>query len=128
MLAAMLVLGGCGAGGFSLEQADIDKSVVTSSVEADPSPDDAGLAADQATVRDAVSSADVEALAGRELAWANSGTGSRGTITGLRQDKSDGRLCRSFSTTRESFDGVALFKGRACLAGGAWRMETFSAG
>ena len=128
MLAAMLALGGCGAGGFSLEQAGIDKSVVTSSVEAAPSPDDAGLAADQATVRDAVSSADVEALAGRELAWANSATGSRGTITGLKQDKSDGRLCRSFSVTRESFDGVALFRGRACLAGGAWRMETFSAG
>lgn len=45
----------------------------------------------------------------------------------LAEDKAGGRLCRRFTTTRESFDGVALFVGEACMAGyGAWRLE-FSA-
>jgi len=75
-----------------------------------------------------VSSADVETLAGKELAWANPETGSRGAIVKLAEDKAGGRLCRRFTTTRESFDGVALFVGEACMAGyGAWRLESFSA-
>ncbi len=128
MLAAMLVLGGCGVGGFSLDQADVDKSVLTSSVQTGSSSGEANLVADRATIRDAVSSADVETLAGGELAWANSGTGSRGTITGLKEDRNSGRLCRSFAATRESFDGVALFRGEACMVGaGVWRIEAFSA-
>jgi surface antigen len=127
MLAGMLVLGGCGAGGFSLEQADVDRSIVTSSIPATPPPDDAGLAADQATIRNAVSSADVEALAGKDISWANSETGSRGTIMQLAENKTGGKLCRQFTATRESFDGVALFKGEACMVGyGAWRMQAFA--
>lgn len=128
MLLCLLALGGCGVGGFSLEKADVDRSLVTQSVPAASDSGDAGLVADQATIRDAVSSADVEALAGRELSWANSVTGSRGTITRLSEDKADGRLCRRFSATRESLDGVTLFNGVACMVGyGAWRIEGFSA-
>jgi hypothetical protein len=128
MLAGLFVLCGCGAGGFSLEQADIDKSIVTSSVSSASASGDATLVADQATIRNAVSSADVETLAGKELAWANAETGSRGTIMRLAEDKMAGRLCRRFTTTRESFDGVALFRGEACMVGtGAWRIENFSA-
>jgi hypothetical protein len=128
MLAGMLLLGGCGAGGFSLEQADVDRSIVTSSTPATPSSDDANLVADQATIRNAVSSADVEALAGKDISWANSETGSRGAIMQLAENKADGQLCRHFTATRESFDGVALFKGEACMVGyGAWRMQAFTA-
>ena len=128
MLAGLLVLGGCGAGGFSLEQADVDRSIVTSSTPAAPPSDDANLAADQATIRNAVSSADVEALAGKDISWANSDTGSRGAIMQLDENKADGRLCRNFTATRESFDGVALFKGEACMVGyGAWQMQAFTA-
>ncbi len=126
MLAGLFVLCGCGAGGFSLEQADVDKSIVTSSVASPAVPDDATLAADQATIRNAVSSADVETLAGKELPWANAETGSRGTILKLAEDKMTGRLCRRFTTTRESFDGVTLFSGEACMVGtGTWRIENF---
>ncbi len=128
LLAGLLALGGCGAGGFSLAKADVDRSVVTSAVSPAAAPGDANLAADQATIRNAVSSADVETLAGKELAWANPETGSRGAIVKLAEDKAGGRLCRRFTTTRESFDGVALFVGEACMAGyGAWRLESFSA-
>ena len=128
VLAAMLALCGCGAGGFSLSQADVDRSVVTSSLEPGSPSDDSGWTADQATIRDAVSSADIEMLAGKELAWANSATGSRGTITGLKESRNSGRLCRSFVATRESYDGVALFKGKACTVNeGTWRIEGFAA-
>ncbi len=127
MLAGVLALGGCGAGGFSLDHAAVDKSIVTSSAPSAPSPDDANLVADQATIRNAVSSADVEMLGGKELAWANAETGSRGIIMKLAEDKAGGRLCRRFAATRESFDGVALFEGQACMVGyGAWRLESFS--
>lgn len=127
MLAGFFLLCGCGIGGFSLEKADVDRSVVTSSVASPASPGDPTLAADQATIRNAVSSADIETLAGKELAWANAETGSRGTILKLAEDKTTGRLCRRFTATRESFDGVALFRGEACMVGtGAWRIENFS--
>jgi surface antigen len=126
--AGVLALTGCGAGGFSLEKADVDRSVITNSVSADQASGSGGIEADQVTIRNAVSSADVEEVAGKEIAWANADTGARGTITRLTEARRDGRLCRSFTGSRESFDGVAMFEGEACLAGqGAWRLETFKA-
>lgn len=127
-LAAILPLAGCGAGGFSLEKADVDRSIITSNVPAASAAGDSSADADQATIRNAVSSADIEGLAGQSVPWANSDTGSRGSITGLAEYRDSGRLCRRFSTSRESFDGVAMFSGEACLVGvGAWRMEDFKA-
>jgi hypothetical protein len=126
MFGALLALCGCGAGGFSLEQADIDRSVVTSSVSAPSSGSESDITADQTTIRNAVSSADIEEQAGRPLAWANPETGARGTITEMAETKQKGRLCRSFGGSRESFDGVSLFTGQACMAGpDLWRIEAF---
>lgn len=126
LLAAALALGGCGAGGFSLEKADVDRSVATSSVSGSAPVADADGTADQATIRNAVSAADIEEQAGRPLAWANPETGARGTITGLVQSKDGGRLCRSFGGSRESFDGVSMFQGRTCMVGtDQWRIEDF---
>lgn len=128
MLAGLLMLGGCGTGGFSLQQADVDRTIVTSNIPASTTSDDSNLADDQATIRNAVSSADVEALAGKNIAWANPDTGSRGAIKQLTESKTGELLCRQFTATRESFDGVALFKGKACSIGdGAWRMQAFAA-
>jgi hypothetical protein len=127
MLIGVLVVSGCGVGGFSLEQAEVDRSLVTGAVPAASPDDDSGLAADQATIRNAVSSADVETLAGKDIPWANSETGSRGVISQLAEDRSGDSLCRSFAASRESFDGVSLFQGKACMiAAGAWRIEAFA--
>jgi hypothetical protein len=83
---------------------------------------------DEATIRNAVTSADIETLAGAPLPWANAETGARGQITGLSEVKGKGTLCRSFSATRESFDGIGMYKGEACMvASGAWRMRNFEA-
>ena len=121
-------LAGCGAGGFSLQKAEVDRSLVTSSTPASATPIDSDRASDQTTIRNAVSSADIQELGGQAVPWANSGTGSRGSITELSEFKDQGQLCRRFTASRESFDGVALFKGEACLASaGVWLMQDFKA-
>lgn len=127
LLAAMLPLCAC-ASGFSLEKAEIDQTILTGSVSESGAPvADPERLSDEATIRNAVSSADPE-LGGVPLPWANAGTGSRGTITALAEHKDEGPLCRRFTTSRESFDGVSLYQGEVCMvAPGAWRMESFEA-
>ena len=60
------------------------------------------------------------------LAWANADTGSRGAISSMIEKQEDGPLCRKFTASRESFDGVALYAGDACKGDrGIWYMRTF---
>jgi hypothetical protein len=126
VVTAALPLAACGAGGFSLEKADVDRSIVTSSAPSSPAAPAADNDSDQTTIGNAVSSADIKELGGQAVPWANAGTGSRGAITELVELKDGGLTCRRFSATRESFDGVALYKGELCLAGaGGWRMQEF---
>jgi surface antigen len=128
-LATCLAVAACGAG-FGASEPEVDRTVVTGALsgEAPPANGDAARSSDITTIRNAVSSADLEEAAGQPLAWANSDTGSRGSISALVQYTDQGTLCRRFQATRESFDGVALFKGDACQAGqGAWRIRAFDA-
>jgi hypothetical protein len=129
LVAVSLALPACAAGGFSLKQAEVDRTFYTSDIPASAKkPMDAERLSDEGTIRDAISSADVEGLGGQPLPWANSQTGSRGSITNLAEYRDQSLLCRSFTTTRESFDGVRLFKGEACMAApGGWRMLDFQA-
>jgi surface antigen len=129
LLCAALTLSACASGGFSLKQAEVDRTLYTSDIPAGAgSQADAARLSDEATIRNAVTSADIESLGGGAIAWANADTGARGSITGLAEYRDKGLLCRRFSTSRESFDGVALFEGEACMAGaGAWRMQRFEA-
>jgi hypothetical protein len=124
---ALLPLCAC-ASGFSLEKAEVDQTILTGAVSERGAPAaDPEWLSDEATIRNAVSSADME-LGGGPVPWANAGTGSRGTITALTEYKDEGPLCRRFTTSRESFDGVALYRGEVCMvAPGAWRMESFAA-
>lgn len=127
----LLLLAGCGAGGFSLEKAEVDRSIITGSVASTATADatDASLASDQTTIGNAASSADLQGLAGQSVPWANAQTGSRGTITALAEigDASNGR-CRRFDVSRESYDGVAMYRGSICMTGaGAWQMQDFKA-
>jgi len=127
VLASAVSLSACGIGGFSLEKAEVDRSLLTGSVQsASQTPVDAERISDEATIRNAVSSADITGLGGAALAWANADTGSRGAISNLVESSDNGTLCRKFTTSRESYDGVGLYHGEACMAGsGAWRMLTF---
>jgi len=114
-------------GGFSLEKAEVDRSLLTGSVQSGTqAPVDAERVSDEATIRNAVSSADVTGLGGGALAWANADTGSRGAISNLVESRDNGALCRKFITSRESYDGVGLYHGEVCMAGsGVWRMLSF---
>ncbi|MET3520712.1 MULTISPECIES: RT0821/Lpp0805 family surface protein [Mesorhizobium] len=130
MVAAMaLPLAACGAGGFSLEKAEIDRSIVTASAPSSPAaPASGDEDSDQTTIGNAVSSADILELGGQGVPWANAGTGSRGSITEMVELKDAGLTCRRFTASRESFDGVSLFKGQLCMAAaGGWHMQEFKA-
>ena len=128
VLFASAMLSACGAGGFSLEKAEVDRTFYTSNVSAPRTPVEMERLSDEATIRNAVTSADVEMLSGAPLSWANAETGARGRISGIVETRGKGTLCRAFSATRESFDGVGMLKGEACMiASGAWRMQSFDA-
>ena len=127
-LAAVLPLAACGTAGFSLESAVPDRSVLTGSVR--PGPADAqgnpAVASDEETIRNAVSSAIVDEVGTEGLGWANAGTGSRGAIRQIVERKDEGRLCRRFTASRESYEGVHLYRGEACLgAARIWTMTAF---
>lgn len=127
LLAVCLVLSACGSGAFSMRRGEVDPTILTGDIPAPAGGEtDAERLSDLATVRNAVSSADIELLSGAAVRWANSETGARGSITGLTESSSDGRRCREFVTTHENYDGVRLFRGEACMvAMGVWRMQTF---
>ena len=125
-LLLLAALGGC-AGGIDLRKAEVDQTILTGSVPERQPRQDPTRDSDESTIRNAVSAADPEAAAA--LPWANAATGSRGTISRLVETSKDGRVCRRFRGTRESFDGVAAFSGEACLVrGGVWQLVAFSDG
>ncbi len=123
----LLALPACASGGFSLEKAEVDRSLYTGNI---PSGKTGSAVAerisDEATIRNAVSSADIEKSCGPIGALGQFGHRFARPIDNLAEFKSEGLLCRRFKTSRESFDGVALFKGEACMvSAGAWRMQSF---
>jgi len=126
-LAAALPLAGCGTKGFSIEDAIPDRSILTNAISRKPSPPaDPVVTSDEATIRNAVTSAAVDEVADNGLGWANAGTGSRGTIREIRERQEEGRLCRRFTASRESFEGVHLYRGETCLGPAKiWMMTAF---
>lgn len=126
-VAGLALLCGCAAGGFSLEKAEVDQSLITGTVPANTQASaDFERTSDEATIRNAVSSVDIETLGSTPVQWANAATGSRGAINNLIEHRQNGSLCRKFTASRESFDGVGLYNGEICMAGpGAWRMLAF---
>jgi hypothetical protein len=123
-----VILAGCG-GGMGLRQVEADRSILTSAVAPDTSlAADPQAMSDQTTIRNAVSSANLEELRGQALSWANADTQSRGAIFEVREIRDNSVLCRKFRTSRESFEGVALYAGETCLGrDGAWYMRSFKA-
>ena len=125
-LAAALPLAACGTAGFSLESAIPDRSILTGSTRVSVPAPDPVAASDEDTIRNAVSSAIVEEIGDDALGWANAGTGSRGTIRQIRERQVDGRLCRGFTASRESFEGVHMYRGKTCLGPARnWVMTAF---
>ena len=126
-LAAAVPLAACGTAGFSLESAVPDRSAVTGSIaqgQIGPATDPA-TASDEDTIRNAVSSAIVDEVGADGIGWANVATGSRGAVRQISERRDGSRLCRRFTASRESFDGVHLYRGETCL--GIARIWTITA-
>ena len=122
VLAATLPLCGCFGGGMDMFGADVDRSISTSTVSTKKT--DEGRS-DELTVQNAVSSADLSRT-DSPLPWANATTGSAGVVTAINEQKADGVVCRNFSTTRHSYEGIAYFSGKTCTAGsGQWQLMSF---
>jgi surface antigen len=123
---AMAAGAGCAARGITLDSIAADRSIVTGSNGSAQRPDPATVS-DEATIRNLVSAADLESLAvGESVGWNNSRTGSRGRVLEIDEYREAGRPCRRFRTTRESYDGIALYGGEACLlSGNEWTMLSF---
>ena len=84
---------------------------------------------DGRTVRNAVSAASLAGTAPATYAWANTDTGASGVITAIRETRAGDVICRSFKTSRQRYDGVALYDGEACTRGrGEWTLTRFSEG
>lgn len=117
---------GCGAASLKLADSEVDRSLTTATVPSATAAADPDRRSDEATIRNAVSSADIAVPGAAPLAWANTDTGSRGSISKVIQTNQNGVVCRKFTTTRESFDGIALFNGETCMmAPGAWQLTAF---
>lgn len=124
-LVSFFTLGGCVGGGMDyLSSAKVDRSVSTGTVPTAPVTTDS--ISDEATVRNAVTSADLQKLNGQTVPWANASTGSAGVIDAIVENNSSGVVCRQFRTTRHSYEGIANFSGRTCLVGqGEWQLLSF---
>lgn len=117
------------ASGINLSRIRTADFLTTGSVPtAQPGASDHEAISDESTIRNAVSSASLEHLGAGPLHWENKDTGSRGTITDIEEFTDKSTLCRRFAATRESFDGVAAYRGSVCLGGnGYWWMRDFEA-
>ena len=123
---SLMTLSACGVGG-KLSKADTDPSLITGAVPVAQSVADTTETSDANTVRNAVSAAVLDGTGSVPLAWANRETGSRGTVSEIAESEKDNLVCRKFETSRESFEGIALYKGNACLgADGQWSMLEFA--
>lgn len=129
LILACLSAAGCTViNGESLETM-VDASLVTGSIEAAKPPRDSDEHSDGRAVRNAVSAADLSHLDSSPLAWTNPQTGATGTITAISEERAGDRICRAFTTSRQRFDGIALYAGETCTAGqGEWTLTHFSQG
>lgn len=124
--ASVVVLSGC-AGGFSLtKEEDVGLSTASVPQQQQAANTSTQMMSDQSIIRNAVSAADLASVGTTGVAWANSDTGSRGSISGISEYAEAGSTCRKFVVSRESFDGVNIYDGDACLiGGGAWKLRAF---
>lgn len=128
VVAGCLLLSAC-AGGPDLDRLAADTTITTGSISSPQAPAlPEELDSDRLAMRNSVSAADISRMEEDGIAWANPATGSRGTVTGISEYKEQGMLCRRFSATRESYDGVRIFRGEICLGpAGRWAMLDFGA-
>jgi surface antigen len=115
----------CSMTGKGLDEASVgaiaivDSSPMVATDPFNPTEDAVGAERDRLldedTIRHAVTSADLKNMEDGPINWANQSTGSSGVITEIKQRKVSGQTCRSFTATRNAYDGVTLYQGDLCL-------------
>jgi len=117
----------CVVSGNQNQTRQTDHSLITSAVTAAKGNiDDVLPPADQRVIRDFVAKAGKNHTGG--LTWVSQETGNRGTISALADLQENGHTCRTFQTTRESYDGVLLFSGKACnISDNIWTITNLKA-
>jgi len=120
MLCAAL-LAGC-ANGMDLDKMGADRSIITGST-ASATPQN-GDTSDEAAIGATVASWMPGEAPPEAMPWVNIATGSSGAIQRIADTFDADGACRTFSATREAFDGVGLYHGRACSKGGAWSLKS----
>lgn len=115
-------------GGVSIESAVPDTSSITGSVSTSQQPDmDKETLSDRNAIRNVVSALDFNSWGMNPVPWANPDTGSQGVIQQVSEVEKSGGLCRQFETSRQAFDGVALYQGETCMKkGGNWVLKSFA--
>lgn len=112
VLTAVLVFGAACAGKHQEEAASGPTITTASIVSHVPDFSDEALLADGGAMLSALSKTD---LSGEKATpWQNVESGASGLITAYSQELRDGQRCLAFTTTRESFDGIGLYRGTAC--------------
>lgn len=124
---SVVIASGCLLSACSMSSKGADHSITNSISPQTAATGDTEQISDETTVRNAVSSADPSGISAGSIGWANAATGSRGAISSLVEAQEGDVLCRRFTTTRESFEGIALYTGKACMTEpGSWKMMAFS--
>jgi hypothetical protein len=123
MTTSAAFLSGCMGGLDLFADGKVDNTIRTSTVK----NGNGERLSDEVTVRNAVSSADLASAAGSPIPWANSASGSAGVISTIAENRDQaGRTCRDFVTTKHSYQGIANYSGRTCLANsGEWLLLAF---
>lgn len=112
-LIALLAAFAQGCAGGTDSRVALDTGLTTRSVSPEGSVfTDEGLLADGLAML-AVLSESGEA-GETALPWENPESGARGLITAFAEEIDDGRECIAFTTTRENFEGIGLYRGTAC--------------
>lgn len=128
LLVALSLLTGCTVMNGDALEASVDRSLITGSITPASAPD-LEQVSDSRTVRNAVSAANLSSVETNPLSWSNVDTGASGTITSIVEARSGNVVCRSFTTSRQRFDGISLYDGEACMnGGGEWELTRFSQG
>lgn len=124
LMLGLVLVTGCMGGGVDVAGAMAVDQTTTSAI---PPAVEKNDVADAVTVRNAVSSADVIKTAGNPIPWANTASGSAGVISDISEQQVNGTLCRRFTTTRHSYEGIARFYGNTCqMPNGDWVITSFA--
>jgi|GEM_PF-789930 len=120
--ASCLAVSGCLGDGLALQLGPApDRGIISGSIGDTPT-----LPSDDDIIRDAVAQADVKTGPWQDIEWNHPGTGDGGVISYIKEKRSARSICRSFITSKHSYDGIAQYTGEICRArmGREWTLKS----